>query len=524
MASPGHPPVEPDHPKDNPKTPSWVSVVQNKQTLSKHNLNVSITDGAPTVVIPDDVIEDAPPLWEDFLIGKFLTKAPHVAKVHVIVNKIWTLGDKSVRVDAYVVNDVTIKFRIRESSIRNRVLRRGMWNIADVPMVISKWSPVTEAAQPEIKSIPMWVILKNVPHQMFSWKGLGFLASSVGTPKRLHPDTETCKSFEDAKIFVEADLMKELPKSFRFKSDKGIDAVIEFKYPWLPVRCTTCSKWGHLAEVCIVGKGQGRYRARGTEEGGKEKENIENVEKVGLKKKEDPVTIISLTSSEHLDNTLVMVQKEKELDQREPDTILQEMKAKESDEERMNEQRKDDFVDKSEAEVTTKKGMVMVLVSSDSGKDVTIPATETITVDSETTHVQDITQRQKTEKEKKNETSWSKVSPAKTGRSIENTPVAKSLGSPSRFSILSEENQDESEEVESENSDHSEEGEIIQREEVIIQKEEEFVHQEKHDTRVLRAPLPRSTKGTNKFLAESFALNTRESTPSVSGRKKSSKK
>lgn len=68
----------------------------------------------------------------------------HVAKIHVIVNKIWSLGDKSVKVDIFVVNDKMVKFRIRDSSTRSRVLRRGMWNIANIPMIVSKWSPIIE--------------------------------------------------------------------------------------------------------------------------------------------------------------------------------------------------------------------------------------------------------------------------------------------------------------------------------------------------------------------------------------------
>lgn len=53
----------------------------------------------------------------------------------------------------------------------------------------------------------------------------------MGDPKRLNPDTLLCKSFEEANIFVEADLSKDLPQSFRFQYDKGVDVVVEFKYP-----------------------------------------------------------------------------------------------------------------------------------------------------------------------------------------------------------------------------------------------------------------------------------------------------
>ncbi|KAG7579491.1 hypothetical protein ISN45_Aa03g036300 [Arabidopsis thaliana x Arabidopsis arenosa] len=251
---------------------SYSAIVQNRPCLSKHNLNVTIVDGDPTVQIPDEIFDYAVPLWEDLIIGKFPSTAPHVAKVHAIVNKIWPLGDKTIRIDAFAVNDTTIKFRIRDSSVRARVLRRGMWNIADMPMFVSKWSPVIEESQPEIKSMLLWVTLKNVPHSMFSWPGISFLTSAVGEPERLHRDTELCKSFEEAKVFAEVDLSKELPISFRFKSDKGVDAMVENKYPWLPPRCTSCSKWGHLKEVCLVKEPPKQILKRGEHASNAEKE------------------------------------------------------------------------------------------------------------------------------------------------------------------------------------------------------------------------------------------------------------
>lgn len=149
---------------------SWSVIVQNRSVLRKHDPNFSEMDGSPVVDIPDDIIKDSTPLWEDFIIGKFLSTVPHVGKVHVIVNKIWPLGDKSVKIDTFVVNEFTIKFRIRDRPTRSRVLHRHMWNIAGIPMYVSKWSSVVEEAQPTMTSVPLWVVMKNVPHQMFSWK------------------------------------------------------------------------------------------------------------------------------------------------------------------------------------------------------------------------------------------------------------------------------------------------------------------------------------------------------------------
>ncbi|CAE6191998.1 unnamed protein product [Arabidopsis arenosa] len=229
---------------------SWVSVVQNKQVLKKYDVNISTSDGQNSVEIPDEILQNSTPLWEDFLVGKFLETAPHVAKVHVIVNKIWKLGTDQ-KIDVYEVNPTTLRFRVRNPLVRARILRRGMWNIAEVPMVVSKWSPTTEKEQPEEKSIPLWVYLKNVPMNMFSWEGLSFITSAVGHPLHLHPETAACSSFDVAKIFVNVDLSKPLPKRIRFGKE-GFEFWVDFLYPWLPPRCSICEKWGHLDSRCVV--------------------------------------------------------------------------------------------------------------------------------------------------------------------------------------------------------------------------------------------------------------------------------
>ncbi|KAG7556371.1 hypothetical protein ISN44_As11g024100 [Arabidopsis suecica] len=235
---------------------SWVKVVKHeKKSLTKYDLKVSMQDGVGSVMVPDEVFEDSSPLWEDFLIGKFLDTAPHVAKVHAIVNKIWAMGDKSQMIDVHALNSTTLKFRIVNPITRNRILRRGMWNLAEVPVVMSKWTPFIEDNSPEVTSVPLWVHLKNVPIDMFSWKGLSFVTSAVGEPDRLHPETAQCLDFKLAKVFVKADLSKELPKLMKFNHN-GKETLIEYSYPWLPPRCSNCQKWGHLHTACVANKSE----------------------------------------------------------------------------------------------------------------------------------------------------------------------------------------------------------------------------------------------------------------------------
>lgn len=90
--------------------------------------------------------------------------------------------------------------------MRAQILRRGMWNIGNVPLVVTKWMPDELKEKPKIKAILMWVHLKNVPMNMFFMARLSFIASAAGFPVRLHPETVSCSNFKFAKIFVNVDL------------------------------------------------------------------------------------------------------------------------------------------------------------------------------------------------------------------------------------------------------------------------------------------------------------------------------
>ena len=272
------------------KPRSWVNAVQGKKVLKKYDMDIQMMDGIGSVTVPEEVFTDASPLWEDFIIGRFLDKAPDIAKVHAIVNKIWALSYKSQMIDVHVINSTTMKFKVSNPIIRNRILRRSMWNIAEIPVVMAKWSLLTEDIKQETHSIPLWIHLKNVPMEMYSWKGLSFVSSQVGIPVRLHPETEQCENLKVAKIFVKVDLSKQLPKLMNFNL-QGKDTLVEYSYPWLPNKCTYCGKWGHLARVC-----RGKRIADKTME---EEELVKTSR--GIDSVKDSVEVVKTVSSEGRD-------------------------------------------------------------------------------------------------------------------------------------------------------------------------------------------------------------------------------
>ncbi|KAG7572505.1 hypothetical protein ISN44_As09g008680 [Arabidopsis suecica] len=130
------PPVDPMSEPENSVSPlgdssssqikqqSSAAVVNKYLVLKKHDFEVSLVDGVPTSEVPSEVISDSIPVWDNFMIGRFHSTAPHVAKIHVIVNKIWPLGDKTVRIGVFEHNSTSVRFHIRDPSTRLRVLQR----------------------------------------------------------------------------------------------------------------------------------------------------------------------------------------------------------------------------------------------------------------------------------------------------------------------------------------------------------------------------------------------------------------
>ncbi|WZZ70409.1 hypothetical protein YC2023_081779 [Brassica napus] len=199
----------------------------------------------------------------------------------MVVNKIWSYGDPTTKVEVYDVNATTMGFRIKNHKVREKIIKRGMWNIAGVPMIVKKWTPKTEEEKQEEEAIPMWVHLRKVPLHMFSWEALSFMTSTVGFPVHLHPETIACSNFDEAKIFVNVDVSKTLPKEIDFVID-GKEFTAEFYYPLLPSRCSLCEKWGHTDKVCVLKKKEKKLGEQGVAEGSGSKDRSKPKENPGV--------------------------------------------------------------------------------------------------------------------------------------------------------------------------------------------------------------------------------------------------
>ncbi|XVE62457.1 hypothetical protein DITRI_Ditri06bG0119600 [Diplodiscus trichospermus] len=77
------------------------------------------------------------------------------------------------------VNLFIIKFSRSEAC--DKALEEGPWHIQNQPLILRKWEPRMTKLQFDMSKIPIyWIQLENVPLELFTRKGLSYIASAVG--------------------------------------------------------------------------------------------------------------------------------------------------------------------------------------------------------------------------------------------------------------------------------------------------------------------------------------------------------
>nr|VDD08973.1 unnamed protein product [Brassica oleracea] len=69
-----------------------------------------------------------------------------ISETFMLVNRIWSFPDRPAKIDAQFISPRTVLFCIDHPQLKDRVLKRTFWHIADIPIVVREWSPKTASA------------------------------------------------------------------------------------------------------------------------------------------------------------------------------------------------------------------------------------------------------------------------------------------------------------------------------------------------------------------------------------------
>lgn len=227
---------------------NYASMLKSSAQLQELGTPVEHVSGAPFVLIPDENIEAAKLEFKDFIYARFHGDYPSMGKIIGVVNAVW--ARTGPRIFVHNIGEGIYLLRVTNPRTREVLLSRTCWNIGGLPMFVAPWSPDYSPDEAPLTSAIVPVEMRNVPYLLFNNESLSRLATAIGKPESLAPETERKENFEVAKLFVRVDLTEPLPHQIVSGFSNGREVMIAVSYPWLPVKCELCKKYGHNPIKC----------------------------------------------------------------------------------------------------------------------------------------------------------------------------------------------------------------------------------------------------------------------------------
>ncbi|CAN6926026.1 unnamed protein product, partial [Brassica oleracea] len=231
------------------KKDQWTGLFKGTtKKLQKRGESFMLPSGESCVTIPNSVIEKNRKSWDSFIIGQFYSDPPSQGTIQKIVNGIWSKQFRDITVSK--MEGFAFLLRIPNASTCAYVLKQCLWQIEGQTMFVAKWEPGVVPTKPELTSAPIWLELRDVPLQFFNEEALEHIASQVGDPKFLHPQTANKSNLEVAKVFTIIDPRVPLPEAVNARFESGEIRRIRVSSPWMPPVCSFCKEVGHPQKRC----------------------------------------------------------------------------------------------------------------------------------------------------------------------------------------------------------------------------------------------------------------------------------
>ncbi|KAF8113176.1 hypothetical protein N665_0055s0040 [Sinapis alba] len=171
-----------------------------------------------------------------------------MGKIIGVINAIWARSGP--RIFVHNIGHGTYLLKVTSENTMGHLLSRQAWMIAGCHMFLAPWSPEFSADQSQLTSAVVPVEFRGVPYLLFNRQSLSRIATAVGKPVSLAPETERKENFEVAKVWVRVDLLSKLPTKIISGFSDGRQHEILVSYPWLPKKCPKCAGFGHDHHLC----------------------------------------------------------------------------------------------------------------------------------------------------------------------------------------------------------------------------------------------------------------------------------
>ena len=199
------------------------------------------------VQIPSEILEEGELKWRNAVVAQFVGRIPNFSAFQKLVNVLW--GEHG-KVDLRPAGHNLFIIQFPNAITRERVLESGPWHIQNQPLIIRKWEPGLGSLEFNMEKLPIWIQMGNIPLELFTQRGISYLASTLGNPLYTDRITANQQRLAYAKVCVEVSASQAIPRSIEVELRNGKTAVVYVEVPWMPVKCAQCQIFGHGDKMC----------------------------------------------------------------------------------------------------------------------------------------------------------------------------------------------------------------------------------------------------------------------------------
>ncbi|XP_039038081.1 uncharacterized protein LOC120175552 [Hibiscus syriacus] len=209
----------------------WRNLFVGSKNQSLDFFPHEIRDGVVTVKPPIEVIEEGIADWNNALVGQFIGAAPRFSSMQRIIDSIW---ENSSQVKVSLAGPNLYVFSFLDANLRDWVLENGPWHVQNKPLVLRRWEPGLQSLNFDLALMPVWVQLYNIPLELYSQKGLSYIASALGTPLYMDTITASRERLEFAKLCIKIEAGSVLPEDILVTLRDRSTVSIKVHVPWMP--------------------------------------------------------------------------------------------------------------------------------------------------------------------------------------------------------------------------------------------------------------------------------------------------
>lgn len=204
--------------------------------------------------------------WRESLIVKLYGRALEYRLFRAKLNDLWNPKGNMKCVDVghgfYIVS-----FECRED--RSKVIREGPWFVNGRFLTIRMWEPNFQPSQAKFSAVALWLRLPELPWEYYNPWSLRKITEAIGPLLRVDGYTAMAERANFARVCVQLNTDKPLPKSIRIGDRKQ-----SIQYEGINTLCFECGIIGHRRDLCpTLHPGQGQGSDAGNEASESMKEN-----------------------------------------------------------------------------------------------------------------------------------------------------------------------------------------------------------------------------------------------------------